>query len=453
MAEQFTVLEKTKLAIREEATEGTLIAEQAASALLPRKEGIGVNIGREMLEGGYMTGSFSETAPEPGMYGDDLGWTLPVFARGKGTLTAPDWSVAMKSLMGKQEAHTDSTIKALTTPTTISFESTAVPDVVTGQLIKIGSSLVRITDITGSVITFWPPVAAAPAAGDAYVAGINWMLSSSTWPTFSSYIYFNDLQRLAFAGCRSTSLSLTFEPGQRVPMDFNVVALTPTMDYTAQAVTPTLDTTTSAPRCLGMILKTTYAGVAKGVPTVTETILSAPSFAVGIGDKIMILTATGWETKTISNVVGNAGTDITLTHAAVSEAASAAETVYIVRELCADHGDSITVNIEMDIEFIKCMAMAAGKYASRPTGRSVTIERSPFFTSWKEVYLRDNVVSAELLIQLGTTAGNIFAVYMPNIVVSEVSLTTDALMKVDTTSMAVRDPLLGNDHEIVIATF
>ena len=453
MGEQFTPFENTKVSIRKEATEGTLIAEEAASAVLVRKEGFEPRIPRDVLEGGYMTGSFSKTAPEPGMYGDDLGFTLPVFARGKGTLTYPDWHVAMESLMGIEVAATAGTIKAATTPTTTSFEATDVPDAVKGQLIRVNNQITRITDITGSVITVWPPFSTAPDAGDAYATGHNWMLSSTSWPTFSAYVYFNSLQRLAFAGCRATSLTMTFEPGQRVPMDFNVVALSPTMDYTAQAVTPVYDTATVAPRCLGMTIKTTYAGVAKGVPTTTETVLNAPNFAVGIGDKIMLNTATGWETNAITNVVGNAGTDITLTHAAFSETAAADETVYIVREKCADLGDSVTITVEIDIEFIKCMANSSGKYASLPTGRSVTVERTPYFTSWKEFYMRDNVVSAELMIQVGSTEANIINVYILNLVISEASLTTDPLMKVDTTAMAVRDTVLGNDHELVIAAF
>ena len=67
--------------------------------------------------------------------------------------------------------------------------------------------------------------------------------------------------------------------------------------------------------------------------------------------------------------------------------------------------------------------------------------------------MRDNVVSAELMIQVGSTAANIVNVYIPNLVISEASLTTDPLMKVDTTAMAVRDTVLGNDHELVIAAF
>jgi len=48
---------------------------------------------------------------------------------------------------------------------------------------------------------------------------------------------------------------------------------------------------------------------------------------------------------------------------------------------------------------------------------------------------------------------SVFCFYVPNKINTEVSLTSDLLMKLDVTSQASVDAVLGNDHEIVAASF
>ena len=454
MAELQALMRTIQAGIEKETVEGTLATEANSSAVLLREDGLDIQISRESLEGGFMTGSLSKTAPIAGMYGDDIGWTYPTYARGKGTLTKPDYHVAMESLFGVEEANTNDTVAETPAPTTTTFTAgSGANDLAEGQLIMVNGEITQITDISTQAITVWPPLSAAPAKDDVIYAGCNWMLSSTAWPTFSSFLHFDGNRKLTFAGCRSNSLSMTFEVGQRCALDFGVIALTPAMSTAAIGTTPTLDRVTAPPVCLGMTLSATFAGVAKGTPTTTSTILNAPNFDVAVGDDIMVETATGWETKAISVVSGDSGGDITLTHAALSEAASAAETVYIRRKKCASIGDSLTINIEMEVETLKCMQASAGKMASLPTSRTVTIDKSPYFKSWQEFLMRDNVVGMELMIKLGSTAGNIFTLYMPNVVNSEVSLGMDALMRVEASAQAVVGSRMGNDFEIVVATF
>lgn len=453
MAESLILMRNVQAGIEKEATENTLATEANSSAVLLREDGFAVNLGRESLEGGFMTGSLSKTAPVPGMYADDLGWTYPTFARGKGTLTKPDFHVAMESLFGVEEANTNDTVAAAPTPTTTGFTAgSGANDLDVGQLVMINDEITQVTAIATQAVSVWPPLSAAPAEDDVVHAGCNWMLSSTAWPTFSSFLHFDGNRKLTIAGCRSTSLSMTFEVGQRCQMDFGIVGLTPEMSTAALGTTPSLDKTTTPPTCLGMTLSATFAGVAKGTPTATETILSAPNFDVAIGDDIMVQTATGWETKAISNVSGDAPGDITLTHAALSEAASLGETVYIRRKKCASIGDTLTINVEMEMETIRCMQASSGKMASRPTARTVTIEKSPYFQSWQEFLMRDNVVGAELMIKLGSTTGNIFAVYMPKVINTEVNIGMEALMRVEASAQAVVGTP-GNDFEIVCAAF
>lgn len=454
MAESLILMRNVQAGIEKEATENTLATEANSSAILLREDGFAVNLGRESLEGGFMTGSLSKTAPVPGMYADDLGWTYPTFARGKGTLTKPDFHVAMESLFGVEEANTNDAVAASPAPTTTTFTAnTGANDLVEGQLVMINGEITQITDISTQALTVWPPLSATPTALDVIYAGCNWLLSSTSWPTFSSFLHFDGNRKLTIAGCRVNSLSMSFEVGQRCQMDFGIVGLTPVMSTAALGTTPALDKTTPPPTCLGMVLSAMFSGTAKGTPSTTETILSAPNFDVAIGDEILQSTSTGWETKAISNVSGDSGGDITLTHAAFSEAATLGETVYIRRKKCASIGDSLTVNIEMEVETVNCMQASSGKMASLPTGRTVTIEKTPYFKSWQEFLMRDNVVGAELMIKLGSTTGNIFALYMPNVVNTEVGLGTDAIMRVDASAQAVVGSRMGNDFEIVAATF
>lgn len=453
MAETQVLMRNIKAGIEKETVEGTLATEANSSAVLLRAEGLEINVGRESLAEGFMTGSLSDTAPVPGMYSDDNGWKYPTFARGKGTLTRPDFAVALESLFGVVDINTDNAVKASPAPTTTVFTTNTSNDLAEGQLIMVNGEITQITDITGDAITVWPPLSATPTTLDVVYAGVNWLLSSSSWPTFSSFLHFDGNRLLTFAGCRTNSLTMTFEVGQRCTLDFGILALTPVMSTAAMGTTPTLDTTTSPPTCLGMVLSATFAGVAKGIPTTTQTVLSAPNFDVAVGDEVLLQTATAWETKAVSAVSGDSGGDITLTHAAFSEAATAGETVYIRRKKCASIGDSLTITVEMEVETLKCMQASSGKMASLPTSRTVTIEKTPYFKSWQEFLMRDNVVGAELMIKLGSTVGNIFAVYCPNVINSEVNLGMEALMRVDASAQAVVGSRLGNNFEISIATF
>ncbi len=546
MAESLTIMKNTFASIDIETTEGTLTTETNGGAVLLREDGLEVNIGRELLEEGFMTGSLTKTAPIPGMYSDDLGWTYPTFLRGKGTLTKPDYHNAMYAIMGNEAANTDNTVNASPAPTTAIVTTGVATDLDEGQLIRVavgsGYEVTQIVDITGDQLTVWPPLSAAPSTGAAIVAGCNWTLSSTAWPTFSSFLHFSGNKRLTFAGCRPTSLSLPFEVGQRVAADFSIVGLTPTYTIAAPTTTPTLDTTTIPLICMGMTLRAIYSATTTGTPTTTQTILSATSFGAAIGDQIMIdagslgspvtctftngtelvnkvahglsngdrvkfsnsggalptglsnaiiyfvvnkndddfqvsLTSGGaavtfdddgsgtnsylvwtkgtgnWETLAISNVSGDAGGNITLTHATATNRADSGDTVYLVRLKCAGIGDTLTITVEMEQELLKCMQSSAGKAGSMFTGRMVNIEASPYFNSWQEFLMRDNIVSTELMIQLGFTAGNIVALYMPSVVNKEIGLSTDPLMRVSKSAAAVKGTRLGNDFELVIAAF
>ncbi|MCP4357979.1 MAG: hypothetical protein GY796_08190, partial [Chloroflexi bacterium] len=388
MAEILAILRNTGAAVREETVEGTLIAEQAADAILLGAEGVEFNLGRELLESSFMTGSLSKSAPVAGMWSDDVGWTIPTFARGAGILASglPDYHVPLKSLMGQEESNTDNTVNVSPAPTAIAFTTGSSNDMVVGQLIRVNSEITRITSVATDALTVWPPLSAIPSGTDVITAGKNFMLASSGWPSFSSYIYFDGPKRLALAGGRTTTLNMNFTVGQRCPLTFSVRSLQPYYDVTSRAVTPTLDTTTAPPVCLGMTLSTTFVAVATGTPTTTETILLAPNFHVAVDDEILLETSAGvWETETISAISGDPPGNLTLTHSAVSgSAVSATDTLYIRRKKCAGIGDTLEVTIEMEVTPQLCMQASAGKMAAVPTSRTVTLSKTPYFSSWQE---------------------------------------------------------------------
>jgi len=447
-------LRNTEISIVEEVTENTPVNEIALGALIFTADGIEVNIDRELIPSNEITASLTKTSPQPGMYSEDLGFSVTMNIKGKGTKSAPEWAMFMKSIMGQQNANTDNTVAAAPGPTTDLFTTTVGQDFTLGQLILVNDEVIRIDGIATDALTVFPPLSATPVSTDPISAGISWMLSSTSHPSFTSYIYFEDLLRLRLAGCKVTNCEMNFEVGQNATMAFTVKALTPTYDRTAQAVTPTYDSTTQPLMCLGITSKTIFSGVITGSPTTTETILVAPNFQVTTSDSIIVDVGSGvYETKAISAVTGTEGTNQTLTHATLSGAGTATETCYIVHNQCGYVKDTLTITIEMADVAKKCMVSSSGFSGRDFTERTVNISRSPFFTDWSEFLMRDNVIGSALQVVLGDTANNIFAVNVAKQIIGESSLVTDELMSVDSSLQAVKDAVLGNDHEIAIATF
>jgi len=460
MPETQVIFSNTRFAAREETTAGTPLAEQAGSAILLAATGLNVNIGKATLENPYMSGSLSKTTPAIGMDSDDAGPTIPVFMRGEGELAAPDWSVLMKSIMGSQVASADGVADTGCTTDIIQIKS-GCGDLVEGQLVYFVTpgEIRRVIDVdVVGEFQVSPPLTTAPAEDAVIVCGINWMLTSVDHPSFTAWTYFNGPtgvdRRVQFAGTQVTSWEATFEVGAYVPMNFACQCMSFLTDNTAQAVTPTLDTATLPLRCTGIVLETEFTGIASGVPTTTETILTTPNFDVAIGDDIRIeVTADVWETVNITGVSGDAPGNITLTHAAVSVAASALDVVRIVRTTCSQVGESMKITVNVPKEFQRCMIPSSGKSGMKATSREVLISTTPYFKGWQEVLLRNGMTGAEFTIILGTTQTNIIAIRIAKKINTEVSLTTDTLMKLDVSSEGVKDETLGNDHEIVIAAF
>lgn len=457
MADMMLLL-NTKMSVVAEVTPGTAVAEDGDGAFTFTADELAFNLAKEMIEDDSITGSFTKLAPQAGRYNPNLGFTVKFQARGKGTKTVPEWALFLESIMGQQNANTDNAVKSTPTPTTYKVTTNVANDFDKGQLVMINDEIVRINDIATEELTLFPPLSATPTALDDIYAGISWMLSSSSWTTFTAYAYFKSktgrVRRLRYVGCRATSCTITLEVGQIIQMSFTVVAQDVLFDNTAQAVTPVYDDTTKPLMCKGLEGQTIFSAVAKGTPTQTETIITAPNFRTRIGDYIVLDVGTGvYETKAISNVSGDEGADQILTHESVSVAASANDVIYIIHTACGYVTGTLEIVIEMKEEPDDCMFASSGFSGRTFTSRSVNISRSPYFEDWSEFLMHENVIGSILQVVAGDTANNILAIHIPNQIVGEASLTTDAKMSVDVSAMAVKDAILGNDHELVIATF
>jgi hypothetical protein len=447
---------------KEETTAGTLITNTATDAIRITDDDLELNLDRNLIAPGYITGSLGATAPQAGMWSDDLGGQVGFFARGGASTPRPDSHVLLKCLFGAEEAQAADLVGTAGTLTTDEFTVDTVANFGAGEMVRVQTdtavfSVAKILSIASNELTVWPPLLETPADGDAIQAAYSYVLKDSGHPTMSMFAYMEGTKRLAYAGCRPRSLNMTFEVGERIPMIFTFSGLTPYRDYTADPVSsPTYQTTPSPLITLGIAGSFTYAGTAQGVPTTTATIINEPSFEVAIGDYISIDVGAGiWETVLISNVTGTgAGSDLTLTHAAVSVAASADDTVYVKRVAeCATIGSSLDLTLEYEWFPINCITATYGKAASTYGNRTITLNKNAYFRSWEEFMKRDNVVGGELMVIAGDTANNIMVLYMPNVINTEPSLAMDNLVMNPTAMQAILGNTTGNTEELTLAYF
>jgi hypothetical protein len=183
-------------------------------------------------------------------------------------------------------------------------------------------------------------------------------------------------------------------------------------------------------------------------------VLLAPNFDVRVGDYIQVDVGAGvYETVAVTNVSGDAGSNITITHAALSGAGTATETAYILRSGCADTGESLTITVECPVVSEKCMFTTYGKLGLANVGRTVTMESEPYFKSWEQFLMRDNSVGMSFLAVLGDTSNNICALYIPKKVNASVTLNNNEIMTQTVSSRGVNDGVLGDDYEFVMAAF
>lgn len=456
-----------------EATEGTLIAHTGATdAISITEDDLELNLNRNLLDPGYLTSSLGASAPQPGMWADDLGGQVGFYARGGASSPRPDYHVFLECLFGDEQSQAADTVAAGTL-TTDEFTVTDDSKHEAGNLIRVQTaptvfSIANVLTVPTGKLTVWPPLLESPAASDAIQAAYTYKLLDTGHPTMSMYSFFEpagaNQPRLAYAGCRPRTMSMNFTVGERIPMIFSFSGLTPYRDYTQDTQTPTYQTSPNPLITLGINGSFIYAATVTGSPSTTSTPISYPAFETAVGDYICVNVGSGvYEWRAITGVTGNAGAStVTIANTVdFSGAATLGETCYIRRVAgCAELGDSFDLTFEVEWLPINCITAQYGKLASTFGKRTITLNKNTYFRSWQEYMLRDGVVGAELLIVAGDlnnpnagTANNIMALYMPNVINTEPSLALDNLIMNPTAMQAVRGTMANNEEEIIMALF
>jgi len=269
MSEIPAAFQDTVQSFARETTFGTPATELAAGAIPISVDGNEFNLERESVVNPLITGSLTKKSPVPGMYSEDIGPTSNTILVGQGTLAEPAWSILMESLFGIQNEDTDGVCDALCTTDVIQVKSGGGDLTPGSQIYFPTQGEVRAVVLeAGGEIQLDVPLSSTPADDDTFLAGIDWMLSSTLHPGFTSFTHFQGPKRLEYSGVLATALNMVMAVGQIVPMTFiNKGINAPVSDYAAEGVTPVYDDTTKPMMCLGVTGFARFTGVASGTPT------------------------------------------------------------------------------------------------------------------------------------------------------------------------------------------
>ena len=112
MSEQLTQLRNTDFYVKEEVTEGILITNTNSDAIKITQDSLDANLNRELLENMYLNSHLGRDAPQPGMWSDDLGGAVGLYARGGASTPQPDCHVWLKCLFGSEVTQAADTVAA-----------------------------------------------------------------------------------------------------------------------------------------------------------------------------------------------------------------------------------------------------------------------------------------------------------------------------------------------------
>lgn len=450
--EVFSTLRGTKFAFEIEATEGTAPTDDANDAILINEGGLALRLGREVIPRKLLHGSLSQLAPVMGKYSDDLGFDIQVEVKGSGTQnTAPEIGDLLAVLLGTENVGANGTVAASPSPSTSGLTITG-GTFVAGQLARVevtagNFEISRILTLATGAATFFPYFSAAPGSTLAVQAGVTYTLLSSSFGSGSAFFYFDGGEKLILSGCKCTSAKLTMDVGQPMMLDMSFQALNYAFTHGTQGYTPTVNITTQPPVCLGMTVARYYDATVVTGSTTTSVILTAtPDLEIAVGDTLIVYVAgsTSYETKTITGVSGAYGADKTLTVTALSGAPAASAQAYIKRTTTLETGASMGINISPEVTKTADLNNSYGSTAQRYTDREVTVDMSQYLKSAYEFDARNNLAAVELWGVLGSTAGNIIAWCLPNVIRQTTEIGIDRLLMNPVTAGAYMTS--GNDE-------
>jgi len=442
MSREVVILKNTVFSYREESVVGTAPSDSDNTAIVLVRTDTPATwtLGREILETRYMNGVLGRNPPQIGMYNEDIGYVIPVFARGAGTQgVAPDYSLLLKHTMGGLNAPTGGVVAAAPTSTDITV--TGGSGWVVGDIARIeyngaagGSYAIRrVTDVSGgNALTLWPPLPdSGLAAGGDVQAGVTHLLKSdpSDFSTGSGFFYFDGDKKDVFTGCMGSNLAINWEVGQRIDMQFTMQAINYAYSETAigYTVVPSDYVTTTPIMCLGIELDIYYSATVVTGSTATDVILtSTGGLEIEATDEVIVYVdaSSDYETRTPSVVAGSGIGNKTVTVSALSGAPSAGNAAYIRHTECLP---SLSVTLENILNKDMCMHVDSGYTNQAVTDRNIDfVADNARWRTILERYMRDNVVGFELRAIGGDTAGNIFVMWLPNAYYGELPRGEDA---------------------------
>lgn len=451
MSEEYSIGKLTEFAYEEEATEGTAETDAAADAILI-KYGASLRLGREIIDRELMTTSLSKLGHLVGGY-DDCGFDITTEGKGSGVqLTKPEFADMLKGVMGSESVGVNGTVKAAPAPTTTGCTVTGTPTIIAGHIARIEVTagnfeyariLTAGAPAADVAVTWWPPTSAAPADGEDVQSGVAYILKSAgaDFASGTGFFYTSNGAKFVFPGCRGTA-TLHLAVGQPLFIDWSMNALGYIRSQGTSAYTPTPDVTYEPPICLGITCNYIYDAIGVTGSTTESTKLSATSDLEAAAGDILIIDvgSSVYETKSI--LTWTYATQ-TATHAAFTGAIAADDDAYIVRNFDIS---SLDIEIAPEWEPIQAMHGTYGPIAQRAVDRSINVNWDAPFKSDYELNARDNLVAVEIFAIYGSTAGNIMALCMPNVLRRTADITFDRLQRITPVAQSYADSYAGNNE-------
>lgn len=248
------VKNNTKVAIKEETTEGTYAPPTVgADFVSPLSDGLEFAPTKELLERNILNASIGKSTPRTGM--KDVTGTIPVEAKASGTEGAePEYGLLIEAALGAKRQVTTTTADdsdgGAHSTTVIALADADAGKYNIGDIahVKVAgdhhiSPIIAKSDTPGAVsITLLIAADNAFVDGDVISALTTYLPANSGHKSFSMTKWMADARREYASGCRVTNMALNnFITGQLPDFSFAFQGLNWDSDLSALGITPALD--------------------------------------------------------------------------------------------------------------------------------------------------------------------------------------------------------------------
>ena len=241
----FTIKENTKIAVKEEVTEGTYIAPAAADFVEAKSDNVSINQTQELLEQSLLGSGLTKKKSQLGLTAVEA--SLTAMLKASGTEGAdPEWGILCESALGgkRSSATLTSDSSGENTTTDIHLPDTSSikkHDIVMAKVAgDYHISPVASVDSDKIVLEIANDTAFPDSVQIA--AFTTYTPANSGHPSFSVTKYVEDAVKETAWGCKTKTLSVSnFITGQNAEIAFTAEGLDGNTELEAPAVTPTYD--------------------------------------------------------------------------------------------------------------------------------------------------------------------------------------------------------------------